>query len=503
MEKFLKVLIVSALFAVLGCSPKPAEATAVRVVVDDALTANGSVLTSTHILRACRDARLKKAKYLIIEFDSLTYNIDLLDLAADELQILRSQGITTIAHIKGRCWGAALFLALHCSEISASNMASISPFGGNSNREPQRPNDEKQVLKIKEALMSAADRGGHNSFVISSFFDTSSLLLVNLLEKTNDPNEKHRSFTIPGRKGVFYLLDKTNADKYRTAYAGILLGIEPFSKDLPDMMSGSLLLSSGLLSDSDTVLSTVNLAASNPPIQVAWYEHLAVFLYMPVILFLLLTFGFLALFIELHAPGTFIGGALSLLFFGLFFWSTMYVGTAGLVELGLFLVAVLFLVIEIMVIPGFGIVGLIGVLILFYALFATIIPGLLPYISSSPYDTHIFGLNRMGLGLLVVTSSFIAVFSGALLIARFLPTIPILEKLVHQKTVPESKYEGLQEKAPVLLGQFGITVTDLRPAGKIEIDGRVFDAQSQGELIDRGKKVKVIEIGFALIVEEC
>ena len=55
-----------------------------------------------------------------------------------------------------------------------------------------------------------------------------------------------------------------------------------------------------------------------------------------------------------------------------------------------------------------------------------------------------------------------------------------------------------------LIGQIGIVSTDLRPAGKCEINGVTFDVRSEGNYIVKNSKVKIIKIqGNTLIVKEC
>ena len=70
--------------------------------------------------------------------------------------------------------------------------------------------------------------------------------------------------------------------------------------------------------------------------------------------------GGLALYIELHAPGLGIGGFISFVCFALFFWSHFLEGTAGWLEVTLFVTGCICLLTEIFVLPGFVIFGLGG-----------------------------------------------------------------------------------------------------------------------------------------------
>ena len=217
---------------------------------------------------------------------------------------------------------------------------------------------------------------------------------------------------------------------------------------------------------------------------------------------LLLAFGFLALIIELHAPGTFIGAGIAVLFFALFFWAGVYVGTCGFYEIAMFLIGILFLAIELLVVPGFGLIGIIGLILLGYGIFASFFPGLSPIGAFSPFDSYLFGLGRAGQALAVLVSTMTLMFTGTIVIGKLLPEMPLLRRLIHSDTGKKSDFQSLHDKGELLIGKLGTAVVDLRPAGKIEIDEKVYDAQSQGEFIEKGKKVKVLSTGFSLIVEE-
>ena len=53
-------------------------------------------------------------------------------------------------------------------------------------------------------------------------------------------------------------------------------------------------------------------------------------------------------------------------------------------------------------------------------------------------------------------------------------------------------YIGVDTAPALAVGAFGQAVTDLRPAGKVEVDGTVYDATSTGNFIRHGRRVKVV-----------
>ncbi|NQT13458.1 MAG: hypothetical protein HQ582_11955, partial [Planctomycetes bacterium] len=99
-----------------------------------------------------------------------------------------------------------------------------------------------------------------------------------------------------------------------------------------------------------------------------WADFFIDALALPSVAFFLLLVGFTAMWAELHAPGIGIGGFLALVCFVLFFWSRFLGGTAGWLEVMLFASGVTCLVLEIFVLPGFGIFGLGGGLLMLASL---------------------------------------------------------------------------------------------------------------------------------------
>jgi len=91
-----------------------------------------------------------------------------------------------------------------------------------------------------------------------------------------------------------------------------------------------------------------------------WADTLIDALASPGLAILLLVVGFVALYAELHAPGMGIGAFIAAVCFVLFFWSRFLGGTAGWLEVMLFLMGIACLALEVFVLPGFGIFGLGG-----------------------------------------------------------------------------------------------------------------------------------------------
>ncbi|NQU19836.1 MAG: peptidase [Candidatus Nealsonbacteria bacterium] len=217
---------------------------------------------------------------------------------------------------------------------------------------------------------------------------------------------------------------------------------------------------------------------------------------------LLFVIGLVALYIEFSAPGIGLGGLVAGLCFSLFFWSRFLGGTAGWLEVVLFLAGVAFLAVELFVLPGFGIAGLSGLLLMF----ASIIMA-----------SQNFGIPNTARELQTTTHSLLVVLiSGAVVgvaayaLTKHFGEIPILGRFMLQ---PPDAVALAADGSPMIEGtglhgaRFGVEIGDvgeadspLRPAGKVRFGEEYVDVVTEGTLIAPGTQVRVIKISGNRVV---
>ncbi|MCA9422115.1 MAG: hypothetical protein KC592_13920, partial [Nitrospira sp.] len=130
---------------------------------------------------------------------------------------------------------------------------------------------------------------------------------------------------------------------------------EALQADIADFHANSL----------ESVLQSVNLAdAEIRYASETWAESLVRFLTHPVVSSLLMTVGILGIMLEMRMPGFGVPGALGLISLALFFWGHGLVQLAGLEEFLLVGLGLILVGLEIFVIPGFGIAGILGIMAL-------------------------------------------------------------------------------------------------------------------------------------------
>jgi membrane-bound serine protease (ClpP class) len=220
-----------------------------------------------------------------------------------------------------------------------------------------------------------------------------------------------------------------------------------------------------------------------------WALELIEALSSPALTVVLLVLGFVGIYVELHAPGTGIGGFVSAVAFLLFFWSKFLHGTAGWLEVLLFVGGICCVLVEILVLPGMGIFGLGGGVMVLASLIFASQTFILPQTASQ--------LAELRDSMSVVAAATTCVVAAAFALRRYLPKSPVLRPLMLNP--PEGnerediEYREAMADYSQLVGRRGMAATNLMPAGKAEFDGQLVDVIAEGLPIDRGQAVVVVK----------
>ena len=199
--------------------------------------------------------------------------------------------------------------------------------------------------------------------------------------------------------------------------------------------------------------------------------------------------GFVGIYIELHAPGIGVGGFVALLAFTLFFWSNFLHGTAGWLEVLLFLGGLFCLALELLVIPGFGIFGLGGGVMILASLVLASQTFVLPRTESQ--------MAELRHSLTVVASAMVIVVAAAIALRRYLPKAPVFRTVLlspmAEEDLADLEYREALADFSHLIGQQGVATTNLMPSGKADFDGELIDVIADGLPIDRGTPIVVVK----------
>jgi len=230
-----------------------------------------------------------------------------------------------------------------------------------------------------------------------------------------------------------------------------------------------------------------------PRLGTDWLGQVADFLALPSTQVFLAIIGMVGLILETMKPGLGLPGVIASLCFVLIFWSNSYVqGQIDWLAILIFLLGVILVLVEVFVIPGFGVVGLSGIIMIMGGM------GLVAYghWPNSPGEWVGLAQSIAPFGLSMVGSLLLA---GVVL--RFIPRIPFFNHLILQRTLdtqsvaPDPTVDKLH-----LLGKTGQAMTALRPSGTAIILGQYLDVISEGDFIDPDSPIEVIEISKGRII---
>ncbi len=213
-----------------------------------------------------------------------------------------------------------------------------------------------------------------------------------------------------------------------------------------------------------------------------WAENVVRFLTNPVVSSMLIMVAMLGIILEMRTPGFGIPGALGLTSLALFFGGHWLVQLAGWEELLLGAIGLFLLALEVLVIPGFGVAGVLGILALVGSLVLSMV---------GPGFTAGFMLAAAGRVVFVLLFALVA----SLVLLRFLPRLPFGRRLVLDRGLAADQgYASAPESDAQWLGRTGLASSPLHPAGIADIDGRRVDVVSDGDHIDAGQPIRVTRV---------
>ena len=409
------------------------------------------------IQRMIDKAESENATAIIFDINTFGGRVD----AATQIKdAILGSNITTIAFINRRAISAGALISLSCEKIYMTGggligAATAVDMSG-------KKGSEKVISFMREEMASTAEKRGRNKEIARGMVDEelnfSHLVINGDSISVND---------IEGRKdGKLISLTTEQAIKY-----GIADGTAESIEALMDTLSyGSL---------------EVKESSEN------WSESIVRFLTNPVVASLLTTFGFLGILFELQSPGWGIPGFVGLTCLILSLSVSYIAQLATMSDMIFILTGLSLILLEMLVIPGFGIVGIGGIGFMLYGLYLLLLPEV-------PVGEEILGQAMDG---------FLIGLVGAIIGIVLLGKLMIRSKFWEQLTAPSSqkKDQGFSNTQgwENLQGQLAITDTDLHPSGWINIDDQRIFVLSEGGFIEKGKKITILSVdGNRVLVRE-
>ncbi len=193
------------------------------------------------------------------------------------------------------------------------------------------------------------------------------------------------------------------------------------------------------------------------------------------------------IYFELQTPGIGFPLAAAIIAAILYFAPLYLEGLANNWEILLFISGLILIGLEVFVIPGFGVAGILGIIL-------TITGLALSMVDNIGFDFTFTHSDTLIRAFIIVLTSLILSISAAVLLGAKLVTSSAFNRLILQKTQDSSDgYIGVDNREQELIGKNGKALTILRLAGKVTIDGDIYDAVAETGYIEEGEDVTVIK----------
>jgi membrane-bound serine protease (ClpP class) len=370
-----------------------------------------------------------------------------LDAATQIRDAILSSKALTIAYVNDRAISAGALITLSCKKITMVPGSSIG--AATVVNQAGEKQSEKYQSYMRGEMRSTAERNGRRTDIAQGMVDER-IIIKGLVDSTQ----------------LVTLTDR-EAKKYGIADT--------------------------LVSDKEELLKAFNLEnAQIITINQNWAEDVVKFLNNPVVSTILILIGFFGLIAEIKTPGWGLPGTAGVVALLLFFGSSYILQLASALDIILFVAGVILLALEIFVIPGFGITGISGIILIFVSLFLALTP-------SGPF----FNYQNISVAIVQLTASLVGALILVFLLAKFLPKTSAFNRLILADAEKADQGFVSYPSEKELLGVEGIALTTLRPAGSAEFNGKRVDVVADWEYIERGKKIKVLRVeGIKVVVKE-
>lgn len=233
-----------------------------------------------------------------------------------------------------------------------------------------------------------------------------------------------------------------------------------------------------------------------------WSEWMVLILTNTYVRGILIVVFLIALVMEMFHPGVILPGTVAAAALILLVAPPLLIGMANWWEIAAIGAGILLLAVEILILPGFGIPGVLGMILLFVGLIGTFVgqgSGIFP--NSAGAKSEALG------GLVTVLTSFISAGLAVYFISKNLSSIPVFNKMVLKPGIDDegeiSVFDAIIPEPGVLaVGDQGQAITPLRPSGKAQFGDRILDVSSVLGYVSAGTPVRVASVdAFQVMVE--
>jgi membrane-bound serine protease (ClpP class) len=424
--------------------------------------------------------------------------------ARDIIDAIQRTEIPTIAYVNTEAISAGAMISLSCDQIVMRNGGAIGDSAPVSIQGEEL--NEKAVSYIRGKIRATAERGGRNPDIAAAMVDKR-LYLVRLMDgeivtlreeeyiERKDFGEEMDIIAAGGPEGELLTLTTEEALEYNLAdevadSVEDLLGLYQIVEvdgERKALTAEGIVQKQMEFGDNNVKVIKSLQDATQEAVLVTLADRFVFFVTSPIISGLLLTLGGLGLFVEIRTPGFGVPGIAGLICLGLFFWGHRLLNISADYAAIAFIIGVALLLVELFVIPGFGIAGIGGIALMLGSVFFV-------FRNAYKLETAVF------------TMSFAVILAFALAIALSytLPRTRAWNNLVLSAAMDSGAgfHSAPREDFQGYVGKTGVALTPLRPAGTVRVDDTRLDVVTAGDFIVRDTPVKIINVeGSKIFVE--
>ena len=404
--------------------------------------------------RAIKAAEAAGAGAIVIEMN--TYG-GRLDAAGDISGALNRTTIPTYTFINTNAGSAGSLIALatahiYMSPVSAIGAAAPVLAGG---AELTGTEKDKTLSYWSALVRSSSTRNGHNPDIGEAFMDK---------EKEVKIGER-----VVHAKGTLLTLNAQEAS---------------------EVINGKPLLADGIVNSVEDLAKKAGLKGALVAVEPSGFERLA--FWITALAPLLLLLGIICAYLEFKMPGASMPGIIAAICFALFFAGHYLAGLAGWEVAALFVLGVVFVLVEILFFAHSTIVfGVIGVFLMLGSL-------LWAMIDRYPGETFFPSGDMLAIPLRNLFVTLVAATLVIMVLARYLPKTNLYRRFALMTTNPPGpSLAGIPREFATALdlspGMQGTAQTTLRPSGKARFADHIVDVITEGEFVAAETPITVIQ----------
>jgi membrane-bound serine protease (ClpP class) len=398
-----------------------------------------------------------------------------------------------VAYVSKKAISAGALISVACEDIIMKEKTRIGDcapiaLGG----KLEGVNREKIETDIRAAFVTSAKANNYPEALLRAMV-TQQIEVYKVINKSTGEGEFFESTRMPQDPNEYNLEKKeliVSKDELLTLTASEALTYGRARAVVPNQQ-GAL----DFLSERDRVVFSGKLKI----LKTNWSEEMVRKINHPAVMSILIMIALLGVYIEFNTPGVGLPGLVAVICFTIIIGSKYLVGLANWAEVAIFIIGVILLMIEIFIIPGFGITGILGIILMVGGLFGMLIRNgwdEVPW-PRTEFDWYLFSQSILGLAI-----GFFGFIVLAWALTKYLPKFEFMSGLILVPATPKKgdEFEISMTVPPeskigtIQVGDIGEVTSILRPSGKARFDEAVVDCVAEADFLDKGCKVEIIEI---------